>query len=135
MDDSTEQDVGVVSASEWEKTRVRDLLANERTLLAWTRTSIAVMALGFVVARFGFVLREIGSEAVQQLPSGVGTAFGAALVLLGTVVLVLAAARFLQLGNAIISHTFDWSPRLGLLLVIVLAVAGLLLAVYLIVTG
>jgi inner membrane protein YidH len=133
MDDSTGQDR--ISPTEWEKTRVRDLLANERTLLAWTRTGVAVMALGFVVARFGFVLREIGSRSVRQLPTGVSTAFGIALVLLGTLVLVLAAARFLQQGNAIISHRFDWSPRLGLALGIVLAGVGLLLAVYLIVTG
>jgi putative membrane protein len=135
MDDSTGQDVDVAPARDWERSRVNDLLANERTLLAWTRTSIAVMALGFVVARFGFVLRDTGSTSVRQLPSGVSTAFGTVLVLLGTVVLVLAAARFLHLGNAIVARRFDWSPRLGLVLAFVLAVVGLLLAIYIIVTG
>ncbi len=135
MDDSTGRDVDEASATQWEKSRVRDLLANERTLLAWTRTGLAVMVLGFVVARFGFALREIGSRSVRQLPTGVSTAFGTTLVLLGTLVLALATARFLRLGNAINTHTFDWSPRLGLVLGLVLAVVGLLLAVYLIVTG
>jgi putative membrane protein len=65
--------------------RVRDYLANERTMLAWSRTGVAVMALGFVVARFGLVLGELRLGGVHPLPQSISTAFGIALVLVGTV--------------------------------------------------
>jgi putative membrane protein len=116
-------------------TRVTDHLANERTMLAWSRTGVAVMALGFVVARFGIVLRQIGQGEVRRLPLAISTWFGIALVMVGTILLLLSTIQYVQIGREISTHSYRWSPRLGLCLGIVLLLAGLLLAVYLLLTG
>lgn len=113
----------------------RDLLANERTLLAWARTGVAIMGLGFVVARFGLVLRELAGVGAHRLPSGVSTAFGVALVLCGVLLLVLANMRYLRLTEDILHDRVRWDSRLGILLTGILVLAGILLAVYLLVTG
>ncbi len=111
-----------------ESSTPRDYLANERTLLAWARTGIAVMGLGFVVARFNLAIREL-----TDTPSrGLATTFGVALVLCGALTLVLAAVRYLRVGAALSQSSYTWSPRLGLLLSGVLVLAGILLALYLV---
>jgi putative membrane protein len=113
----------------------RDLLANERTLLAWARTAVAIMGLGFVVARFGLVLRELASAGVRQVPNGVSTAFGVALIACGMALLALAYLRFVRVADDILHSRVRWDARLGLLLTGCLALAGLLLALYLLLTG
>jgi putative membrane protein len=113
---------------------MRDLLANERTLLAWVRTAIAIMGLGFVVARFGYVIRVlagVGGTAAR----GVSTAFGVALVLCGVLLLALAHIRSLRLTEDILHNRVRWDPRLGVVLTSLLVLAGLLLAVYLLLTS
>ena len=112
----------------------RDLLANERTLLAWARTAIAIMGLGFVVARFGLVLRELAG-AGGAAPRGVSTAFGMALVLCGVLLLALATLRYRQIADDVLQGSVRWDPRLGYLLTGLLVLAGLLLVVYLLLTG
>lgn len=114
----------------------RDLLANERTLLAWVRTTVAIMGLGFVVARFGLAIRvlvEVGRA--QQAPQGASTAFGIALVLCGTLLLVLATLRYRRVADDILHDRVRWDPGLGMLLTGVLVLAGILLAVYLLLTS
>jgi putative membrane protein len=113
----------------------RDLLANERTLLAWARTAVAIMGLGFVVARFGLVIRELAGVGVRQVPSGVSTAFGVALVLCGALLLVLAYLRYRQIADDILHDRIRWDSRLGVLLTGLLVLAGILVAVYLLLTG
>jgi uncharacterized membrane protein YidH (DUF202 family) len=71
---------------------------------------------------------------VRPLSQSISTAFGVALVLVGTVLLLLASIRYMQIGRDISTHSFRWSPRLGLSLAVVL-LAGVLLAVYLLLTG
>jgi putative membrane protein len=115
--------------------RARDHLANERTLLAWVRTSIAVIGLGFIVARFGLLLRELGATNPHPLPSGVSTVFGVALTLCGVVVLLLSLQRYRTVGAGIERNEYGWSPRLAIALTLVLAAAGALLAIYLIITA
>jgi inner membrane protein YidH len=115
--------------------RTRDHLANERTLLAWVRTSIAVIGLGFIVARFGLLLRELGATNARPLPSGISTAFGVALTLCGVVVLLLSLQRYRTVGAGIERNEYGWSPRLAIALTLVLAAAGALLAIYLIITA
>lgn len=115
--------------------RARDLLANERTLLVWIRTGIAVIALGFVVARFGLLIRELGHNAPRLTPLGISTAFGTALVLLGAALTALALLRYIRTGEAIEQGEYRWSPRLAVVLAAILVLAGLLLAVYLLITG
>ena len=112
----------------------RDLLANERTLLAWARTSVAIMGLGFVVARFGFVIRELAGVG-GATPRGVSTAFGVVLTLCGALLLVLAALRYVRVSQDILHDRVRWDPRLGFVLTGLLVLAGILLAVYLLLTG
>lgn len=113
----------------------RDLLANERTLLAWARTAVAIMGLGFVVARFGLVLRQLAGVGGAQAPRGVSTAFGVALTLCGTLLLVLAYWRYRRIADDILHNRVRWDPRLGILLTGLLVLAGILLAAYLLLTG
>jgi putative membrane protein len=115
--------------------RTRDHLANERTLLAWVRTSIAVIGLGFIVARFGLLLRELGATNPRPLPSGLSTVFGVALTLCGVIVLLLSLQRYRMVGADIERNEYGWSPRLAIALTLVLAAAGVLLAIYLIITA
>ena len=113
----------------------RDLLANERTLLAWARTAVAIMGLGFVVARFGLAIRELAGGGGPQAPHGISTAFGVALTLCGALLLVLAAVRYRRVADDILHDRVHWEPQLGLLLTALLVLTGLLLAVYLLLTG
>jgi inner membrane protein YidH len=66
---------------------VRDHLANERTLLAWQRTALGVIAIGFLVDRFAL---EDGG------PTLTGSVVGVGLVLLGAIVSLVGAYRFVR---------------------------------------
>jgi putative membrane protein len=104
-------------------------------MLAWARTGIAVMALGFVVSRFGLILRELKPLLPHHLPEGFSTAFGAALVAIGGLLVVLAALEYVRTGREIERNTYHWSPALELALSLLLALAGFVLTVYLVLTG
>jgi putative membrane protein len=117
---------------------IRDHLANERTMLAWVRTSIAIMALGFVVARFGLLIRELRQVSATHAASaatGISTAFGTVLVLCGALLTILALLRYVRTGRAIEAGAYRWSPLLNVLLAAALVVAGILLAIYLVLTA
>lgn len=118
---------------------VRDHLANKRTMLAWCRTAIAVIALGFVVARFGLLLRELAPGVPRRIPEGAstvfGTVFGTVLVATGGVLSILAMLDYLRTGRDIDRNTYHWSPVLEVALSLLLVLASVILAVYLVVTG
>lgn len=128
---------GVAETSAPSPSATRDLLANERTLLAWARTSVAIIGLGFVVARFGLLIREFAHAAggPPAVPNGVSTAFGVALVLCGVLLLGLAWLRYRLVSEDILHNRVRWDPRLGILLTVILVLAGILLAIYLIITA
>jgi putative membrane protein len=123
------------SAPEPSPSATRDLLANERTLLAWARTAVAIMGLGFVVARFGLAIRELAVGGAALAPRGVSTAFGVGLTLSGTLLLVLATMRYMRVAKDILHGRVCWDPRHGTLLTGLLVLTGILLAVYLLLTG
>jgi putative membrane protein len=85
-----------------------DHAANERTFLAWVRTGIAVIAFGFVVEKFNlFVLtmaaanlQEAGrARLLERLSGPLGRYDGLALILLGIILIGVAAARFVRTGR------------------------------------
>jgi len=115
-------------------------MAAERTLLAWMRTGLALMGFGFVVARFGLFLREIaamGHVTVQQQTTGWSLWIGTGLIALGVAISLLASweyFRFVQLAR----HGRSYTPRTVVLAVVVsviLALLGTVMAVYLILLG
>jgi len=119
-----------------------DHAANERTFLAWVRTAIAVMAFGFLVERFNLFLRiaaaELGGRAgagagLPAAGQGFGHTVGLAVIGLGTLMIVLAAARFVRLSRAIDSAELRSAGgvRTDLALALVLVVLSLALAAYL----
>jgi putative membrane protein len=116
----------------------RVFFAAERTLLAWVRTGLTIMAFGFVVARFGLFLRLLALQQGSAVPTGalhssVSNAVGIALVLIGVGCMILGAVqhrsyvRTLPPEDLPRSHDAIYPITLSLLL----AVLGLVLAVYL----
>jgi len=79
-----------------------DHAANERTFLAWIRTAIAVMAFGFLIERFDIFLTSMTGTLSHPLH---GQRFaneaGLAFILLGVVMIVVAAVRFFRIARDI----------------------------------
>jgi putative membrane protein len=114
-----------------------DHAANERTFLAWVRTAIAVMAFGFVVERFGLFLQTAaatlgGHPIVRSTPRFSGVA-GLALIVLGLVIVGVAAFRFVRTAREIDDPQPHAGPgsRFDLALAVMLFLLGLALLGYL----
>jgi putative membrane protein len=107
--------------------------SNERTLLAWLRTGIAVIGVGFIVARFGLFLRMMRDREAPVATSA-STLLGVGFVLLGATGIAIAAWQFARFLKTL-SHS-DRPPNYWLTLALwysaVVALLGLLLAVYLV---
>ncbi len=121
---------------------LRDRLANERTFLAWLRTGIAITSLGFVVARFDIFLDELSRLSGDPDAASIGDAraaipIGVVLVLAGPLIVLLAAARFLETEQALL-HGRVGSRRLVRSVVIAVTagsvVAGAALALHILST-
>jgi putative membrane protein len=114
----------------------RIYLAAERTFLAWLRTGIALMGFGFVVARFGLFLREMEANQQPVKPSNVSFSLpaGVLLIFLGVFVMVIAAFRHQRFIRAIDRGEFRqaFSPASGFWLAGLLALIGMVVAVYLV---
>ena len=125
-----------VAAESGKKAALSDYLAAERTLLAWIRTGLALMGFGFVVARFGlFLQRFLLLERVGPVESyGLSLWFGTTLILAGIIVNVFAGWHHLQLVRHLDSGetTYAGAPVQAVAIAFFLALAGLVMAVYLI---
>jgi inner membrane protein YidH len=113
----------------------RVYFAAERTFLAWIRTGLGLMGIGFAVSRFGLFLRQFGA-AETHIPTqntGLSQWSGVALVALGVLVNIVAAARHVQLIQQLSSGT--WQPgrisRDAVVLSLILAAVGIGMAFYL----
>lgn len=71
----------------------RIFFAAERTLLAWLRTGLAVIGVGFLVARFGLFLAIASQQNGQHHPRLFSTLLGIGFVLLGSVMIAIAALQ------------------------------------------
>jgi putative membrane protein len=82
-----------------------DHSANERTFLAWVRTAIAVMAFGFLVEKFDLFLEFAAPSLAGRTLSLPGQKFGniagLSLIVLGTAMVGIAAARFVRIAKNI----------------------------------
>lgn len=118
----------------------RVFFAAERTLLAWLRTGLAIIAIGFVVARFGLFVRLLAAQPAAQTSAHTGRwseMLGVVFVLLGS--LAIAAAAW-QHGRFIATLTASdlpaaYSRRLAVVLSSGVALLGLALAAYLLVSA
>ncbi len=127
-------DPAMPTAQPPEDPRVR--FAAERTLLAWIRTGLAMMGFGFVVARFGLFLHELAAVARAPRPTGWSEGLGVALIALGVLVNILAAAEHRRVVAGIDRGEPYKPPRwsLGLLLAALLAALGVAMVGYLLQT-
>src|SRR5205809_7341761 len=117
--------------------KVTDHLANQRTFLAWIRTGLATITFGFVVERFGLLLRELGFKVglTEVLPIHYSSFFGVALTILGVIMMVVALVEFLQIRRSIDSERFHPPAAFSIILTILATLIGILLAIYLLLTG
>jgi putative membrane protein len=117
--------------------KVTDHLANQRTFLAWIRTGLATITFGFVVERFGLLLRELGIKIglTEVLPIHYSSFFGVSLTILGVIMMVVALFEFLQIRRSIDLERFHPSVAFPVILTILASLVGILLALYLLLTG
>ncbi len=115
----------------------RIYFAAERTFLAWIRTGLALMGFGFVVARFGLFLRELRSNDLHfpTHATGLSLWLGTALVALGIVVNLSAAAHHVQLIRQLRSGTWEAGriSTAAFLVACFLALVGIAMVLYLLV--
>jgi putative membrane protein len=110
----------------------RVYFAAERTLLAWHRTGLAVIGIGFLVARFGLFVRLMRGDH-EAGASSVSNALGIGFVLLGTASIAIAGWQHWKFHRQLPAHEMPprYSSMPSLVLTALLAVLGLLLALYL----
>jgi putative membrane protein len=114
-----------------------DHAANERTFLAWVRTAIAMMAFGFLIERFDLFLHAIVPSSAGRNLSTVGERFantaGLAFIVLGAVMIMIAAARLFVTARQIDSEGIHpgTGTRLDIALAVLLALLGGSLCLYL----
>jgi putative membrane protein len=114
----------------------RVLFAAERTLLAWQRSSIALMGFGFVIERFTLflsVLRHAPQDAAHHL---FATTVGILLILLGAGVALISSLTYRRFVKTLATENIPpgYPLRFGFLINLAVAVAGIALATYLLVS-
>jgi putative membrane protein len=117
----------------------RVYFAAERTFLAWIRTGLGLMGVGFAVARFGFFLRQLHASAstASTRTNSLSVWSGVAIVVLGVLVNVTAATEHVRVVARL--RDGSWEPgrvsRHAVVLAILLAVIGIVIAGYIVVSS
>ncbi len=112
----------------------RVLFAAERTLLAWQRSSLALMGFGFVIERFSLLLAILRREPDNPERHLFSLLVGVALILLGAGVALASSVSYRRFVRASPSQDVAAGYLVGLgtlLSNLVIAAAGILLALYL----
>jgi len=99
------------------------------------RLGLSAAGFGFVVARFGLFLRESSGQSALAHPGRFTEWIGVVLILLGPVIVIVAALRFFRTEREIDENVYH--KRYGLIWSVVGAsvLLGLALAGYLILTA
>jgi putative membrane protein len=113
------------------------MFAGERTLLAWQRTSLALMGFGFVIERFSLFLSALRREPETPGHHLFSLLIGVALILLGAGVALASSVSYRRFLKSLPSQdvTSGYLTGLGALTNVVVAAAGVALAIYLLVGG
>jgi putative membrane protein len=115
----------------------RVMFAGERTLLAWQRTSLALMGFGFVIERFSLFLSALRREPETPGHHLFSLLVGVALILLGAGVALASSVSYRRFLKSLPSQDLasGYLTGLGALTNVLVAAAGIALAIYLLVGG
>jgi putative membrane protein len=111
----------------------RVLFAAERTLLAWQRSSLALMGFGFVIERFSLFLSALRREPENPGHHLFSLLVGVALILIGAGVALASGISYRRFVRTLPSQDVSsgYLVGLGSSINVVIAAAGIALAVYL----
>jgi inner membrane protein YidH len=113
--------------------RARDHLANERTFLAWVRTGVALVVFGFAIGRFAIAIRQflqLEGHAVKTV--GLSVWFGTIAMLAGVALVFVGLFRYRHTRKLLESGRFEPAGFVIDFVGILVALAGLALAGYLV---
>jgi putative membrane protein len=115
----------------------RVLFAAERTLLAWQRSSLALMGFGFVIERFSLFLSALRREPDVPGHHMFSLLVGVALILLGAGVALASSVSYRRFVKTLPTQDVasGYLIGLGAVINVVIAAAGIALAIYLLVGG
>jgi putative membrane protein len=113
----------------------RILFAAERTLLAWQRSSVALMGFGLVIERFSLFLSALRHESENPGRHLVSLLVGVILILLGATVAFVSSMSYRRFVRTLLTDAVPpgYWVRFGFVINLVVSVAGLCLAGYLLI--
>ena len=113
--------------------RARDHLANERTFLAWVRTGVALVVFGFAIGRFAIAIRQfLQIERHKVVTLGLSVWFGTLAIVAGVALVIVGWMRYRRTRTLIESGRFEPAGFVIDFVGVLVALAGLALAFYLI---
>ena len=113
--------------------RASDHLANERTFLAWVRTGVAFVVFGFAIGRFAIAIRQFFKlEGRPPATTGVTVWFGTTAIIAGVVLTLAGLLRYRRTRAQLESGNFEPAGYIIDLVAILVGLAGVALAVYLV---